>query len=141
VKRHDYPNLIALCPNCHDRYDRGEIDRKSMLQYKANLSTINSQYGDVERRIIEMFGVDEDASFLRLPSGFKIFVWNLLRDGYLERIGQVSSIGFETDTDDFLHVDVYRLTPAGREFVSAYTKGTPLARGTTDFAGIEMYID
>lgn len=33
-KTHDLENLIALCPNCHRRADRGEIDRKSLLHYK-----------------------------------------------------------------------------------------------------------
>ncbi|KAB2351059.1 HNH endonuclease [Actinomadura rudentiformis] len=34
VKKHEPQNLIALCPTCHTRYDRGEIDRQSMLIYK-----------------------------------------------------------------------------------------------------------
>ncbi|MFF3006713.1 HNH endonuclease [Kitasatospora sp. NPDC057940] len=38
VKRHEFDNLIALCPNCHTRYDRGEIDQTAMRQYKENLS-------------------------------------------------------------------------------------------------------
>ncbi|MFB7922086.1 HNH endonuclease [Streptomyces sp. NPDC002466] len=38
VKCHEFENLVALCPNCHTLFDRGHIDRKSMLQYKANLS-------------------------------------------------------------------------------------------------------
>lgn len=38
VKRHEFENLIALCPTCHTFFDRGHIDRASMLQYKANLS-------------------------------------------------------------------------------------------------------
>lgn len=38
VKRHEFENLIALCPTCHTLFDRGDIDRVSMLQYKANLS-------------------------------------------------------------------------------------------------------
>ncbi|MFD9687282.1 HNH endonuclease signature motif containing protein [Kitasatospora sp. NPDC059088] len=38
VKRHDFDNLIALCPNCHTRYDRGEIDQTAVRQYKENLS-------------------------------------------------------------------------------------------------------
>lgn len=33
-KRHDYSNLIALCPNCHRMAHRGKIDRKSLLIYK-----------------------------------------------------------------------------------------------------------
>ncbi len=38
-KRHDFDNLIALCPNCHRRADAGEIDRKSLRLYKARLSS------------------------------------------------------------------------------------------------------
>lgn len=38
VERHEFENLIALCPTCHRLFDRGHIDRLSMLQYKANLS-------------------------------------------------------------------------------------------------------
>jgi 5-methylcytosine-specific restriction endonuclease McrA len=29
-----YSNLIALCPNCHARADKGEIDQKSLFTYK-----------------------------------------------------------------------------------------------------------
>lgn len=46
AKEHAYENLIALCPTCHSRYDRGEIDRTSMLQYKERLR----QLWDVERK-------------------------------------------------------------------------------------------
>ncbi|MFG2094654.1 HNH endonuclease [Streptomyces sp. NPDC048612] len=38
VKRHEFENLIALCPTCHTLFDRGHIDRLAMVQYKANLS-------------------------------------------------------------------------------------------------------
>ena len=31
---HEPDNLIALCPNCHRRADREEIDRKSLRNYK-----------------------------------------------------------------------------------------------------------
>ena len=37
-KRHDFDNLIALCPNCHRRADAEEIDRKALRLYKARLS-------------------------------------------------------------------------------------------------------
>lgn len=36
-KKHDYDNLIALCPNCHRRAHKDEIDRKSLREYKALL--------------------------------------------------------------------------------------------------------
>jgi HNH endonuclease len=55
VRVHEYSNLIGLCGVCHARYDRGEIDRKAMLQYKANLGLVNARYGDYERRLLEYF--------------------------------------------------------------------------------------
>jgi len=33
-QEHSPDNLIALCPNCHRRADRGDIDRKSLMIYK-----------------------------------------------------------------------------------------------------------
>ncbi len=35
LQEHSFDNLIALCPNCHRRADRGEIDRKALRLYKA----------------------------------------------------------------------------------------------------------
>ncbi|MEU7025303.1 HNH endonuclease signature motif containing protein [Streptomyces sp. NPDC046275] len=37
VRRHEFHNMIVLCPNCHTRFDRGEIDRQSMFRYKELL--------------------------------------------------------------------------------------------------------
>lgn len=37
-KSHNLANLIALCPTCHSRVHRGEIDRKSVLIYKQKLT-------------------------------------------------------------------------------------------------------
>lgn len=36
-KKHEYENLIALCPVCHRRAHKGDIDRKSLIEYKARL--------------------------------------------------------------------------------------------------------
>lgn len=49
TKSHEFHNLIALCPNCHTRFDKGEIDRKAMLAYKANLN----KGADSERQFLE----------------------------------------------------------------------------------------
>jgi hypothetical protein len=49
VQEHTFENLIALCPNCHDLYDKKHmIDRKAMQQYKANLSLINQRHRNSE---------------------------------------------------------------------------------------------
>ena len=37
-EEHTFENLIALCPNCHRRAERGDIDRKSLRLYKARLA-------------------------------------------------------------------------------------------------------
>jgi len=37
-QKHEYSNLIALCLVCHRRAHKCEIDRKSLLQYKAALT-------------------------------------------------------------------------------------------------------
>jgi len=36
-RKHEYDNLLALCPNCHRRADAGEIDRISLKLYKARV--------------------------------------------------------------------------------------------------------
>src|SRR5437879_5881813 len=57
-KTHMFENMIALCPTCHTRYDKGEIDRKSMQTYKLNLFLVSSRYGDLEQRLIRKFVKD-----------------------------------------------------------------------------------
>lgn len=51
-----FENLIALCPNCHTRFDqKKEIDRTAVKMYKHNLGILNNQYGGkVDRRIEEL---------------------------------------------------------------------------------------
>jgi HNH endonuclease len=55
---HEYDNLIALCPNCHRRADRGEIDRKSLRLYKFNLRFAHDKYSQIEMDILfELFRI------------------------------------------------------------------------------------
>ncbi|MFJ4259691.1 HNH endonuclease [Pseudomonas monteilii] len=37
-QKHEYSNLIALCPICHRRAHLGDIDKKSLFIYKENLA-------------------------------------------------------------------------------------------------------
>lgn len=50
-KRHDFDNLIALCPNCHRRADLGEIDRKALRIYKTRLSATFGVQSHTEEQI------------------------------------------------------------------------------------------
>ncbi|SDV04797.1 HNH endonuclease [Pseudomonas mucidolens] len=45
-KKHEYQNLIALCPNCHTRVHDGEIDQKSLTKYKSALVSAIRDLGD-----------------------------------------------------------------------------------------------
>lgn len=47
-QEHEYQNLIALCANCHRRADRGEIDRKALRIYKANLRFAHDKFSQLE---------------------------------------------------------------------------------------------
>jgi hypothetical protein len=49
---HEYDNLIALCPNCHRRADRGEIDRKALRLYKVNLRFVHDKYSQLEMDVL-----------------------------------------------------------------------------------------
>lgn len=51
-KAHEYDNLIALCPNCHRRADKGNIDRKSLHAYKYNLRFAHDKFSQLEIDIL-----------------------------------------------------------------------------------------
>lgn len=46
-KSHEVGNLIGLCPNCHTRAHKGEIDRKSLQRYKQLLADSSSALDSV----------------------------------------------------------------------------------------------
>lgn len=122
VKEHTFNNLIALCPNCHALHHNGEIDRKSLRQYKANLSVLNSRYGDFERRILDIFAEQPNAKEIKLPGGTLVFLRYLLKDGYLLHVG--SSEGHQTD--EFPNYDLYELTTSGRDFIQKWLSASHL---------------
>ena len=56
-KKHEYENLIALCPNCHRRaHKSNEIDRKSLKLYKANLRFTHDRFSQLEVDILFQLG-------------------------------------------------------------------------------------
>jgi hypothetical protein len=119
VKEHTFDNLIALCPNCHTRYDNKEIDRKSMLQYKANLSLLNSRYGDLEQRVLKIFAGSPVREEIWLYKSLDILLMYLIEDGLLMN-----------DKDNLRLIasewNVYKLTSKGREFIARWLNAEPL---------------
>ena len=63
VKNHEFHNLIALCPTCHARFDRGEIDLKAMRAHKAILA----KGADFSDGIAER--VDRLEALAKVPNG------------------------------------------------------------------------
>lgn len=56
VHKHEYHNLIALCPNCHTRYDNREIDKKSMYIYKKKIAFLSDRYSKFELNVLDYLG-------------------------------------------------------------------------------------
>lgn len=80
---HDYHNLIALCPNCHSRADRGEIDRKSLRIYKASLRFTHDKFSQFE--VDTLIGACELPSnhALPYPRGMELLVKRLIESGFV----------------------------------------------------------
>lgn len=54
-QKHEYSNLIALCPVCHRRAHNGQIDRKSLFMYKEKLAREfgSTDSGEFKAEVIE----------------------------------------------------------------------------------------
>jgi hypothetical protein len=113
-RAHEYDNLIALCPNCHRRADRGEIDRKSLRLYKLNIRFVHDKYSQLEM----------DVLFELARTGYPMLWWHfnliLLKrihdSGFIE-ISYSETTGSPHDPPsvipDFLHI-----TEKGRTFIN-----------------------
>ncbi len=113
VQEHTLENLIALCPNCHARADKGEIDKQSLLICKSNLSVLNGRYNETERRVLKKFASEPDLEKITFPTGFDILLHYLIADGIIEKLDDARFfIG-----NDLVHLS-YRLTALGKQFVS-----------------------
>lgn len=145
VNSHTFDNLIALCPTCHTRYDRGEIDRKAMLQYKANLEILNHRYTDLERQLIKEFvrrwqrvrryhPTAELSDLTRLLQTGRTRIYepmswafsNLLDDGLIEfRTDHLQRAVLKEQEERLVAIPV-ELTAKGCEFVKHYVAAQPL---------------
>ena len=90
-KEHKYENLIALCPNCHTRADNGEIDRKSLRIYKANLSYAHDKFSQLEVDIL--FALDQaQGEPIPFASFLKILIHRILEVEYVVAKAPESSV-------------------------------------------------
>lgn len=125
VQKHEFENMIVLCANCHGLKGEGprRLDRKSLKQYKANLSVVNGRYGDIERRVLEFFAVNPATNDMYLPGGLDILLAYLIIDGLLEKAPETGSIYFGSVPMQ----QGYILTDEGREFVTRWADAQPVS--------------
>ena len=83
-KKHEYKNLIALCPNCHRRAEKGEIDRKSLYMYKDNLRYIIEKYSKFEIDVLFTLSGKPKGEGLSIPTDLYLLVNRLMEDELIE---------------------------------------------------------
>ena|ERR1700730_6854238 len=126
-----FENLIALCPNCHTRFDqKKEIDRQSVKMYKHNLGILNNRYGEFERRLFEVLAKSGERVFV-VGAGGDLLVANAVKDGFFEDkhvqgmgLDVVGNNGF---SKSFPMSFTYWVTDAGVEFIKRYATGADIA--------------
>lgn len=122
VREHTFDNLIALCPTDHARATKGEIDRKAMRIYKQNLAVVNSRYGEMEHRLIDLFAANKGHSTVQLAQDMDFEFMYLIEDGLLVKRpastnGSVQINGVEQGPW------LYSLTSEGEDFVARWAAG------------------
>lgn len=127
VRAHAFENLILLCANCHARVTAGEIDRKSVKVYKANLSILVGRYGDLERRIIDRFVSQPDQTEVVVDMSQVLLLDYLILDGILLYAGPADGAFYlgpgEPPSDELSSPASHhgparwKLTDVGREIV------------------------
>jgi hypothetical protein len=121
VKEHTFDNLIALCPTDHARATQGEIDRKAMRIYKRNLAVVNSRYGEMEHRLIDLFAAS-DASTAQLDRDMDFEFMYMIEDGLLVK-RSASSNGSVRINGVVQGPWLYSLTEEGEDFVARWANG------------------
>jgi hypothetical protein len=118
-QKHEFDNLIALCPTCHRRAKDSDIDRQSMKMYKHNLSIVNSRYGDYERRILQYLVDNYDEELINLPydKNTDILLMFLIRDKLLLPLPDQRPITMSARGREKMW---YKLTQEGQQFISKW---------------------
>src|SRR5438876_8050096 len=111
---HEYENLIALCPNCHRRADRGDIDRKSLRVYKANLRFAHDKFSNFEVDLLFELYRAPAGNAIQFPAYMMLLVKRMLEAGYVQRVETPAGVligGMKSNPDYLL------ITDLGRKFI------------------------
>ena len=113
-QEHKYPNLIALCPNCHRRAGRGEIDRKSLRLYKFNLRFIYDKFSQLEIDVLFEANACPPGESIQWPPFMRLLIKRILEAGYVTLSQQTSGVytrGMKISPEDL------SITDKGRKFI------------------------
>ncbi len=126
VKKHEYENLIALCPNCHTRFDKGEIDTKSMKRYKAQLRFAIEKYSKFELDVLEALYVAPPNNAMPFIKHLLLLVKSVLDDGLI-RLHETASgvlIGGVKANPDYIVI-----TDKGRKYMEDFRENKATTYG------------
>jgi len=116
-REHTYDNLIALCPNCHTRVHRGDIDRKALRLYKANLRYTHDRFSQFEVDVLFQLYNAPPKHGLQFPPFMKLLLKRLIEAGYIHwkppEKGKANFYGMEI-APAFL-----RIAAKGRDYVDS----------------------
>ena len=113
---HQYENLIALCPNCHVRADRGEIDKKSLHLYKSNLRYTHDKFSQLEVDVLFECYRQPPGGKIQWPPFMKVLIKRLIESEYIEvteRSGGVFISGMKASPEDIT------ITEKGRMYIES----------------------
>ena len=114
-KKHEYDNLIALCPNCHNRADQGHIDQKSLRLYKFNLRFAHDKFSQLEIDVLFEANLCQPGQSMDWPPFMRILIKRILDAKFVE-IPERQNGGVFVNK---MRIDPDRLfiTDKGREFI------------------------
>lgn len=113
---HSYENLIALCPNCHTRYDKGEIDRVAIIAYKKKLIFLNEVYSRFELDLL-----DHLKSHRRAIIPGELLIKRLLDEEIVKHEERIMVQGFG-DGENILGIFSVVLTDKGKKLLENWSK-------------------
>lgn len=118
---HKYENFIALCPNCHARADRGEIDREALRMYKANLRYMHDKFSQFE--VDMLFECYHALRTGRRGVPFVEYLLMLVKRLLDEKYIDVSASGMMFNLGGLNSSPVYlSITPTGIDYVNSLGK-------------------
>jgi len=113
-KKHEYKNLIALCPNCHSKADKGEIDRRSLYMYKDNLRYVIDKYSKFELDVLYELARNNKEAYLPFPSFLTLLVKRIRE----ERLIEIKTLGGGVFMNGVkANPDALVITQKGRDFI------------------------